>query len=102
MRRPENTTNSRKRIDHISTQSDEIISLIGHLNPNKATESDGISGQMILLIYTKPPVIHSELNQMSPYSSHLPYRALLTFLFHSWEPSPMTASFMLMTSSPIY
>ena len=38
-----------KRIDDISIQSDEIIRLIRNLNPNKATGSDGISGQMLLL-----------------------------------------------------
>ena len=38
-----------KTIDHISIQDDEIISLIRNLNPNKATGSDGISGQMLLL-----------------------------------------------------
>ena len=38
-----------KKIDHISIQCDEIISLIRNLNPNKATGSDGISGQMLLL-----------------------------------------------------
>ena len=37
------------RIDHVSTQNEEIISLIRHLNPNKASGSDGISGQMLLL-----------------------------------------------------
>ena len=36
-----------KRIDHIF--SGEIISLIRNLNPNKASGSDGISGQMLLL-----------------------------------------------------
>ena len=30
-------------------QSDDIISLIRHLNPNKATWSDGMSRQMLLL-----------------------------------------------------
>ena len=30
-------------------QNDEIISLIRNLNPNKATDSDGISGQMLLV-----------------------------------------------------
>ena len=30
-------------------QNDEIISLIRNLNPNKATDSDGISRQMLLL-----------------------------------------------------
>ena len=38
-----------KRIDHITIQSNEIMSLIRNLNPNKATGSDGISGQMLLL-----------------------------------------------------
>ena len=38
-----------KRIDYISIQNEEIISLIGNLNPSKASGSDGISGQMLLL-----------------------------------------------------
>ena len=38
-----------KNIDTISIERDEIISLIRNLNPNKATGSDGISGQMLLL-----------------------------------------------------
>ena len=38
-----------KKIDHISIQCDEITSLIRNLNPNKATGSDEISGQMLLL-----------------------------------------------------
>ena len=38
-----------KKIDHVPIQYDEIISLIRNLNPNKATGSDGISGQMLLL-----------------------------------------------------
>ena len=38
-----------KRIDHITIENDEIISLIRKINPNKATGSDGISGQMLLL-----------------------------------------------------
>ena len=38
-----------KRIDYISIQNEEIISLILNLNPNKASGSDGISGQMLLL-----------------------------------------------------
>ena len=38
-----------ENIDHVSIQGDEIISLIRNLNPNKATGSDGISGQMLLL-----------------------------------------------------
>ena len=41
-----------KTIDHISIRSDEIISLIRNLNPNKATGSDGISGKMLLLCDT--------------------------------------------------
>ena len=38
-----------KNIDHVPIQYDEIISLIRNLNPNKATGSDGISGQMLFL-----------------------------------------------------
>ena len=38
-----------KKIDHIHIQSDEIPALIRNLNPNKASGSDGISGQMLLL-----------------------------------------------------
>ena len=38
-----------KRIDHVSIENVEIISLIRKINPNKATGSDGISGQMSLL-----------------------------------------------------
>ena len=38
-----------KKIDHITIQNDEIISLIRKINPNKASGSDGISGQMLLL-----------------------------------------------------
>ena len=38
-----------RKIDHITIENDEIISLIRNLEPNKATGSDGISGQMLLL-----------------------------------------------------
>ena len=38
-----------KRIDHITIENEEILSLIRNLNPNKATGSDEISGQMLLL-----------------------------------------------------
>ena len=38
-----------KKIDHISIQCDDITSLIRNLNPNKATGSDEISGQILLL-----------------------------------------------------
>ena len=38
-----------KRTDHITIKNDEIISLIRKINPGKATGSDGISGQMLLL-----------------------------------------------------
>ena len=38
-----------KRIYHITIGNDDIISLIRQINPNKATGSDGISGQMLLL-----------------------------------------------------
>ena len=40
-------TNS--RVDHISIENEDIISLIRKINPNKATGSDGLSGQMLLL-----------------------------------------------------
>ena len=38
-----------KRIDKILIRKDEIVSLVRNLNPNKASGSDGISGQMLLL-----------------------------------------------------
>ena len=38
-----------KRLDNITIKDNEIISLIQKINPNKATGSDGISGQMLLL-----------------------------------------------------
>ena len=38
-----------KRLDNITVKDNEIISLIRKINPNKATGSDGISGQMLLL-----------------------------------------------------
>ena len=37
-----------KRIDQLTIRNDEIIALIRNINPNKATGSDGISGQMLL------------------------------------------------------
>ena len=37
------------RVNHISIENDDIISLIRQIDPNKATGSDGISGQMLLL-----------------------------------------------------
>ena len=40
-----------KRIDKILIRRDEIVSLVRHLNPNKASGSDGISAQMLLLCY---------------------------------------------------
>ena len=40
---------TKKIIDHITVKNDEIISLIRTINPGKATGSDGISGQMLLL-----------------------------------------------------
>ena len=39
-----------KRIDHVTIKNDEIISLIRKIDPNKATGSDGISGQMLLFM----------------------------------------------------
>ena len=38
-----------KRIDRVTIENEEIISLVRNINPNKATGSDGISGQMLLL-----------------------------------------------------
>ena len=38
-----------KRTDHITIKNNEIISLIRKINPDKATGSDRISGQMLLL-----------------------------------------------------
>ena len=38
-----------KRIDQITTGNDEIIALIRNINTDKATGSDGISSQMLLL-----------------------------------------------------
>ena len=38
-----------KRINDVTIRNDEILNLIRKLNPNKATGSDGISGQMLLL-----------------------------------------------------
>ena len=38
-----------KTIDSVSIESNEILSLIRNLNPNKAAGSDGISGQMLIL-----------------------------------------------------
>ena len=38
-----------QRIDHVAVNNDEIISLIRKINPNKASGSDGLSGQMLLL-----------------------------------------------------
>ena len=34
---------------HVIVENDEIISLIRKINPNKATGSGGISGQMLLI-----------------------------------------------------
>ena len=38
-----------KRINHITAEHDEIVSIIRKINPNKASGSDGITGQMLLL-----------------------------------------------------
>ena len=46
---PTFTSLTNNRIDLITIESDEIISLLKKINPNKATGSDGISGQMLLL-----------------------------------------------------
>ena len=46
---PQFTFLTDKRFDHITILSDEVLSLIQNLNPNKATGSDEISAQMLLL-----------------------------------------------------
>ena len=38
-----------KRINYVTIDSDQIISLIRKIDPKKATGSEGISGQMLLL-----------------------------------------------------
>ena len=38
-----------ERIDHVTIENDDIISLIRQINPDKETGSDGISGRMLLL-----------------------------------------------------
>ena len=40
-----------ERIDYITIENDDIISLIRQINPSKATGSDGISGRMLLLCH---------------------------------------------------
>ena len=46
---PDFTFLTNKRIDQITIRNDEIVALIRNINPNKATGSDGISGQMLLI-----------------------------------------------------
>ena len=46
---PNPTPLTDRKIDHIIIENDEIIISIRNLDPNKATGSDGISGQMLLL-----------------------------------------------------
>ena len=59
------------RIDHIAIQCDEILSLIRNLNPNKATGSDGISGQMLRLcdnsVVLPPKIIFQNILVASTY-----------------------------------
>ena len=38
-----------KKIDQVTVENEEILSLVRNLNPNKSTGSDGISGKMLLL-----------------------------------------------------
>ena len=40
---------TKKRIDHVTIENEEIVILLRNINPNKATGPDGISGQMLLL-----------------------------------------------------
>ena len=44
-----------KQLIHLSIPCDEIISLIQNLNHNKATASDGVSGQMLYVITSTYP-----------------------------------------------
>ena len=46
---PTLTPLTNNRMDQITIEPDEIISLVQKINPNKATGADGISGQMLLL-----------------------------------------------------
>ena len=60
-----------KRTDHITIKNDEIISLIRKINPGKATGSDGISGQMLLLcddsVILPVKIIFSNITSTSIY-----------------------------------
>ena len=60
-----------KRIDNITIENDDIISLIRKLNPDKATGSDGISGQMLLLcdesIILPLQIIFTNLKRNAPF-----------------------------------
>ena len=38
-----------KRIDQVTVENEEILSLVRNLDPNKSMGSDGISGKMLLL-----------------------------------------------------
>ena len=40
-----------QKIENISIENCDIISLIRNINPNKASGSYGISGQMLLITY---------------------------------------------------
>ena len=46
---PIHTFLTEKRIDQLNIGNDEIITLIRNINSKKATGSDGISGQMLLI-----------------------------------------------------
>ena len=50
-----------KRIDQISTKKDEIVYLVRNLNPNKASGSDRISGQMLLVCNDSVGILISSL-----------------------------------------
>ena len=60
-----------KKIDHIPKEVDEILSLIRNLIPNKASGSDGISGQMLLLcdnsVVLPPKIIFQNILVSSIY-----------------------------------
>ena len=60
-----------KRINSVRIESEEILTLIRNLNPNKAAGSDGISGQMLILCdnsVVKPlKIIFESILQTSVY-----------------------------------
>ena len=56
-----------KRIDQISIRRNEIVSLVRNLYPKKASGSDGISGQMLLLCDDSVKIIFDNILLTSLY-----------------------------------